>query len=96
MDNMKLTVDAPVVEPTNPEVPDVSVTLAGDTNCDGEISVADATLLLQYIGNKDKYNLTENGKANADVDGVAGISAVDALTIQMYDAGVVKELPVKK
>ncbi|MDE6784994.1 MAG: hypothetical protein K2J26_06465, partial [Ruminococcus sp.] len=96
MDNMKITTDAPVVEPTNPETPDVSVTLAGDVNCDNEVSVADATLLLQYIGNGDKYKLSEQGKANADVDGESGISAVDALTIQMYDAGVVKKLPVTK
>ncbi|MDE5763682.1 MAG: leucine-rich repeat protein [Ruminococcus sp.] len=66
-------------------------TLLGDANCDGEISVADATLILQYCGNKDKYNLTEQGKINADIDGTAGISAVDALMIQQYDAGIINK-----
>ncbi|MDE5764867.1 MAG: DUF4832 domain-containing protein [Ruminococcus sp.] len=72
--------------------------LYGDANCDGEVSVADATLILQYCGNKDKYSLEEQGKINADVDGTAGISAVDALVIQQVDAGVYSsdELPLKK
>ncbi|MDE6783801.1 MAG: hypothetical protein K2J26_00250 [Ruminococcus sp.] len=65
--------------------------LKGDTNCDGEVSVADATLLLQHLGNKDKYVLTDKGALNADVDGEAGLSAMDALYIQMYDAGALKE-----
>ncbi|MDE6783949.1 MAG: lysophospholipase [Ruminococcus sp.] len=68
-------------------------TLYGDANCDGEISVADATLILQYCGNKDKYTLQEQGLINADVDGTAGISAVDALTIQRYDAKQIDKLP---
>ncbi|MDE6784176.1 MAG: glycoside hydrolase family 9 protein [Ruminococcus sp.] len=73
-------------------------TYYGDSNEDGVISVADATLILQYCGNKDKYNITEQGKINADVDGTAGISAVDALIIQQVDAGIYKaeELPLNK
>ena len=65
--------------------------MKGDANCDGEVSVADATLLLQYIGNKDKYKLSEQGMLNADVDGESGLSAMDALYIQMYDAGALKD-----
>ena len=72
-----------IAEIENPE------TLLGDANCDGEISVADATLVLQYCGNRDKYKLSEQGLINSDVDGTAGISAVDALRIQQYDAGVI-------
>ncbi|MDE6783978.1 MAG: dockerin type I repeat-containing protein, partial [Ruminococcus sp.] len=77
---------------------EVTETLSCDANCDGEISVADATLILQYCGNKDKYKLSEQGLINADVDGTAGISAVDALVIQQVDAGIYKseDLPLKK
>lgn len=75
-----------VVEPSTDKP---SGGIKGDTNCDGEVSVADATLLLQYIGNKDKYKISEQGALNADVDGEAGLSAVDALNIQMYDAGAI-------
>lgn len=58
----------------------------GDANLDGRTTVADAVAILQYIGNRDKYELTAQGKLNADVDGVEGITANDALTIQMWDA----------
>ncbi|MDO4426134.1 MAG: cohesin domain-containing protein, partial [Planctomycetia bacterium] len=34
------------------------VTLKGDANCDGKVSIADATAILQSIGNKDKYGLS--------------------------------------
>ncbi len=69
----------------------------GDANGDGDVTVADAVAILQYIGNKDKYNLTSEGKANADVDGEAGITGMDALTIQKVDAGLIKleDLPIK-
>lgn len=71
--------------PSQPE----SETLYGDANCDGEISVADATLILQYLGNSDKYKLSEQGRKNADiVGGNDGISPVDALAVQMIDAGM--------
>ncbi|MDE5765216.1 MAG: glycoside hydrolase family 9 protein [Ruminococcus sp.] len=72
-------------------------TLYGDTNCDGEVTVADATLLLQYLGNKDKYSVSAKGQANADVDGTAGLSAMDALVIQQVDAGIYRQnqLPLK-
>ena len=31
-----------------------------------QVSIADAAALLQYIGNPDKYALTEQGKKNAE------------------------------
>ena len=58
----------------------------GDANCDNRTTVADAVAILQFIGNRDKYELTEQGKKNADVDGAEGITGNDALTIQQWDA----------
>ena len=69
----------------------------GDANLDGNVTVADAVAILQYIGNKDKYSLDEKAKRNADCaypgDGITG---TDALTIQKIDAGLLKEsdLPI--
>ena len=60
--------------------------LSGDANLDGSVTVADAVAILQYIGNRDKYQLTDQGKKNADVDGVEGITPNDALTIQKWDS----------
>ncbi len=36
----------------------------------------------------EKYALTATALANADCDGVAGISGNDAITIQKIDAGI--------
>jgi hypothetical protein len=88
MVTVKITVTAqkPVSEQKN-----------GDANCDGKTSVADAVAILQYIGNRDKYKLTETGLKNADVDGIAGVTGKDALVIQQVDAGLYKleDLPLK-
>ncbi len=64
-------------------------TLKGDANCDGSIDIADATLVLQFIGNGDKYPLSADGEANADVVEPKGITTLDSLEIQKYDAKVI-------
>lgn len=90
--------EQPTKEPTETNPPDSSSGnkyIAGDANCDGSVTVADATLVLQVLGNADKYSISEQGRENADVDGTAGLSAVDALKIQQYDAKVIDKLPVK-
>ena len=60
----------------------------GDANCDGKCSVADAVAILQHLGNRDRYELSPQGKINGDVDGDPGITGNDALFIQMVDAGL--------
>lgn len=66
-------------------------TKRGDANCDGELSMADAVLIMQYIANPAKYgiegtnenHITEQGKKNADIAGENdGITNADALAIQ--------------
>lgn len=78
--------------------PDEGKYLPGDANEDGTVDIADATLVLQCIGNGDKYSLSVQGEKNADVDGSNGITAMDSLTIQMADAGLISldELPLRK
>ena len=56
-------------------------TLLGDTDCNGSVNISDAVLVMQSIVNPDKYKLSEQGKANADVDG-NGITISDAIAIQ--------------
>ena len=74
--------------------PPVSERLWGDANCDGVVDIADATKILQCIGNGDKYKLTEKGLLNADVyENGSGITAMDALSVQKYDAKVIDKLP---
>ena len=71
--------------------------LWGDANEDNDVTIADATAILQAIGNKDKYKLGTEGKLNADVvDNGDGITGTDALAIQMMDAKLVnqKDFPI--
>ena len=56
-------------------------TLTGDSNEDGEVSIADAILIMQSLVNPDEYSLTPQGIANADING-DGITTLDALLIQ--------------
>lgn len=84
---------------TTPAAPDTTETtpaeeLPGDANCDGKVTVADAVAILQYIGNRDKYPLSETARKNADVSNRGdGITAADALAIQKYDSGLISSLP---
>lgn len=64
----------------------------GDANCDGSVTVADAAAILQYLGNNKKFSLSEEGIANADCDGAAGLTTKDALHIQEFAAGIIPSL----
>ena len=77
---------------------DTSTLKYGDANLDGNVSVADAVAIMQFLGNKDKYDLSAEAKANADCFNTGdGITGNDALTIQKVDAGLIKleDLPIK-
>ncbi|MDE5619436.1 MAG: hypothetical protein K2O29_09125 [Ruminococcus sp.] len=62
-------------------------TYMGDADESGKVELADAILIMQSIANPDKYQLTEQGKINADVvDNGKGITNSDALAIQYVQA----------
>ena len=57
--------------------------LEGDVNCDGTVDMADAVLIMQYLSNPNKYQLTDIGRLNGDIDGKSnGITLTDVLAIQ--------------
>lgn len=56
-------------------------TLKGDANNDGQVDLADAVLIMQCLANPDKYKLSAEGRANADIDG-DGVTVGDAQNIQ--------------
>ena len=63
--------------------------LKGDTNCDGQVDMADAVLIMQALANPNKYGeystkfnyLTALGRLNGDMNG-DGITVGDAQAIQ--------------
>ena len=72
--------------------------LLGDANCDKQINIADAVLVMQVATNPDKYgvgktssSISELGAINGDVDGAKGLTNSDALLIQKYKLGLQAE-----
>jgi len=70
----------------------------GDTNCDGQLDMADAVLIMQALANPNKYgengtseyHLTAQGKYNGDMDG-DGLTVGDAQKIQIKLLGLSDE-----
>ncbi|MBR6384829.1 MAG: cellulase family glycosylhydrolase [Ruminococcus sp.] len=88
----------PTSEPTSePDVVPPTGIVYGDANEDGNVTISDCVTILQYLANGEKYKLSDHAKAQADVDGVAGVTGKDAAIIQLVDAGIYKasELPLK-
>ncbi|MBR4627098.1 MAG: cellulose 1,4-beta-cellobiosidase [Ruminococcus sp.] len=76
--------------------------LWGDANCDGQVNMADAVLIMQSIGNPDKYGkgategITDKGEKNGDVENNGdGITNKDALKIQKYKLNLITEAEFK-
>lgn len=66
--------------------------MAGDVNFDNQVTVSDAVLLSRVVAEDKSAKLTEQGAANADCDGVNGISADDVTAILRYLAGLAETL----
>ena len=83
---------------TTTTVSEMSVTLKGDANCDGQVDMSDVVLVMQALANPNRYDvngtayvhLTPQGKINADMDGF-GMTVNDALTIQRKLLGLENE-----
>lgn len=66
--------------------------LYGDANDDGEVNVADATLIMQAAAAPSEYSVIS--KEQADVTGGSdGVTAADALAIQKFLVGTIAKLP---
>ncbi|WP_295069282.1 CotH kinase family protein [Ruminococcus sp.] len=79
----------------------ITESLWGDANCDGEVDLSDAVLIMQSIANPNKYDvggtspsaITEKGKIQADVDTTTkGLTGNDALKIQKYLLRIINSL----
>ena len=60
---------------------DMHNSVDGDANCDNNMNMSDAVLIMQSLANPSKYSITAQGQYNADFDD-DGITNFDALTIQ--------------
>lgn len=66
----------------------------GDANESGEVNMADAVFIMRCQADPDEFQMTEQGKKNADVIGNDGVTNGDALAIQQFEAGIVENLPI--
>ena len=76
--------------------------LYGDANCDGKVTLSDAILIMQSIGNPDSYNvggddksaITKQGAINGDCSNPgSGLTNLDSLAIQKYLLKLLDKLP---
>lgn len=73
-------------------IKEVGAILYGDANDDNGINVADAVLIMQTLSNPSDYKLSETAKISADVVNAGdGVTAQDALAIQMLGIDLLKE-----
>ena len=70
---------------------------AGDANGDNQLNVADAVFIMQFLSNPNEYILTPENASSADIVNKGdGVTAIDALAIQMIGIGLLtaSDLPV--
>lgn len=58
----------------------------GDANEDGDVNISDAILIMQSISNPSEFKMSAQGTINADVIDNDGVTNLDALEIQKYEA----------
>jgi hypothetical protein len=68
--------------------------VSGDVNGDSSVNMADAVSIMRNTADPDGFPLTVRQKQYADVIGSDGVTNLDALTIQQFEAGIVAQLPV--
>ena len=77
------------------EITVTAAALKGDANCDGQVDLSDAVMIMQALANPNKYgiggttenHLTEQGKLNGDMNG-DGLTVGDAQEIQRILLGI--------
>jgi len=81
------------IDPTKPSQPDDEI-VWGDANCDGQVLVNDAVLVMAYATNADSAGISAQGLLNADVyQNGDGVAVTDAASIQKFLTKLIKELP---
>lgn len=71
-----------------------SITSWGDANGDKKVDMSDTVIIMQSLANPSKYTLDKVSSSFADVNLTGnGITNADALAIQRYLLGLIKNLP---
>ena len=94
-DGTKPSTDDPADEPENDTTtvaqPDSKRT-AGDVDCNGTVAIADAVMLARFCAEDKDVSVSAQGKENAELDGVTGLTADDLTVLLEFLAGITKTL----
>ena len=82
---------APVTASVTADATSNCCIVLGDANLDGELNLADSVRIMQAVTAPDKYALSDEETAAADVDG-GGVTNKDALIIQKFLLGLIESL----
>ncbi len=63
--------------------------LAGDVDCSGVVNIADAVMLARFLAEDHEITVTAEGKRNAELDGVSGLTSGDSTVLLQMLAGLV-------
>ncbi|MBQ4464825.1 MAG: hypothetical protein II916_02525, partial [Oscillospiraceae bacterium] len=91
-----VTTTVPTEQPTSEEQPSsnpVAATKYGDVNGDGEINIMDVIALNKFL--LGSTSLSDEAKANADVDNNGKVESNDSLNILKYIVELIDTLPIK-
>ncbi len=86
------TTTTTVTTSTKSTISELNMMMSGDVNCDCQVDMGDAVLIMQALANPNKFgekgtdehHITQQGVINADVIGNNGMTNEDAVTIQKY------------
>ena len=67
---------------------------AGDADCSGIVDVSDAVLIARYNAEDRNAEITDQGRRNADCDGVPGIDGGDVTEVLLFIARIIEDFPV--
>ena len=65
-----------------------AVKVPGDVNCDDTVNIADAVLLARFLSEDSAVQVTAQGKVNAELDGVEGLTPDDSVILLENLAGL--------
>ena len=63
--------------------------MKGDISCDGVTDISDAVMLARFLAEDTGVQPSEQGLANADCDGAAGVTTDDLTAILRFIARII-------
>ena len=73
--------------------PEPAAKFSGDADCSGIVDVSDAVLTARFAAEDSTAKMTDQGRRNADCDGISGVDGGDVSMILLFIAKIIEEFP---